>query len=337
MPQGDIRTKQRRLSGHWWVHSFDFALGFYAVTIPKAIHPYLAYYVEGRGFQTQKQMPFGLTSTPSTFAHVIVEKLGDLLPNLEIELLVDDGGMAGNNFEDMINHTRQFFTRVRESSLSLSAKKSEFFMTEIMFAGSRVGPDGVQPDKTKLTAIVDWCQPPDILNLSRFLGLAGYFRDLVKGYVKIAQPLSDLIHGAEILRNAGKTAYRLALSKIKLANTWTSAHAESFLHLKKVLTSDPVLKAPRFDGTPFVVTSDGCKDGFGGMLAQRFMETRPGGRIIERLHPIAYASKRTSPAIAKYKLFLLEFAALKFCLDKFDSIIWDSVSKLRQTVKHCEM
>jgi hypothetical protein len=119
----------------------------------------LAYYVEGKGFYTQKQMPFGLTSAPATFAHVIAEKLGDILPKLEIELLVDDGGMAGDDFESMMKRTRQFFTRVHKSSLSLSAKKSEFFMTNIIFAGSRVGPNGVQSDSTKLTAIVDWRQP----------------------------------------------------------------------------------------------------------------------------------------------------------------------------------
>jgi hypothetical protein len=68
-------------------------------------------------------MPFGLTGAPATFAHVTAEKLGDLLPKLKIELLVDDGGMAGDKFNSMMEHTHQFFTRVRESSLSLSAKK----------------------------------------------------------------------------------------------------------------------------------------------------------------------------------------------------------------------
>ena len=97
MPQGDIRTKQRRLSGHRWIHGFDFASGFYAVTIPEELRPYLAYYVEGRGFHTQKRMPFGLTGAPTTFAHVIAEKLGDLLLKLNIELLIDDGGMAGDD------------------------------------------------------------------------------------------------------------------------------------------------------------------------------------------------------------------------------------------------
>ncbi|KAJ6590222.1 hypothetical protein B0H10DRAFT_2233705 [Mycena sp. CBHHK59/15] len=43
--------------------------------------------------------------------------------------------------------------------------------------GNRVGPDGIKPDLTKLTAIVDWDTPHDLLNLKSFLGLCGHFRD----------------------------------------------------------------------------------------------------------------------------------------------------------------
>jgi len=278
------------------VHGFDFASGFYAVTIPEKLQPYLAYYIEGRGFHTQKRMPFGLTGAPATFAYVTADKLGDLLAKLEIELLVDDGGMAGDEFESLLDRTRQFFTRVHETHLSLSAKKFEFFMTEIIFTGSKVGPDGVQPDATKLTAIVDWQQPPDLLNLSSFVGLAGYFRDLIKNYARIAQPLTDLIKRAAIPKNAGKAAYRVALRRVKLVNTWLVAHETAFLTLKNALTSEPILKAPRFDGTPFIITSDGCMEGFRVMLAQRFRETRPGEKVVDKLHPIAFASKHTSTA-----------------------------------------
>src|ERR1700676_5414526 len=143
-------------------------------------------------------MPFGLTGAPTTFGYVTADKLGDLLPKLNIELLVDDGGMAGDCFEDLLDRTRQFFIRVRESGLSLSAKKSAFFMTEIIFTGSLIGPNGVKPDTTKITVVVDWRQPPDILNLSCFLGLTGHFRDLIKGYAKIAQPLTDLMCGVNV-------------------------------------------------------------------------------------------------------------------------------------------
>jgi len=44
--------------------------------------------------------------------------------------------------------------------------------------------------------------------------------------------------------------------------------------------------------------------------------------VVRRLNPIAFASKRTSEAESRYKPFLLEFAALKFALDKFSDIIY---------------
>jgi hypothetical protein len=97
--------------------------------------------------------------------------------------------------------------------------------------------------------------------------------------------------------------------------------------------SKPVLKAPHFDGTPFIITTDGCMDGFGGMLAQKFTETWPGGKTIQKSHPIAFASKRTSVAEAQYKPFMLEFAALKYTLDKFNDIIWGFLVKIKMDCK----
>lgn len=43
---------------------------------------------------------------------------------------------------------------------------------------------------------------------------------------------------------------------------------------------------------------------------------------MEKLHPIAFASKHTSATKEHYKPFLLKFVALKFRLEKFDNIIW---------------
>ena len=62
--------------------------------------------------------------------------------------------------------------------MSISVKKSELFMPEIVFVGPRVGSDGVIPDTAKLTTIVDWWQPLNLLDLLSFLGLAGYFRGM---------------------------------------------------------------------------------------------------------------------------------------------------------------
>ncbi|KIK35567.1 hypothetical protein CY34DRAFT_28260, partial [Suillus luteus UH-Slu-Lm8-n1] len=66
---------------------------------------------------------------------------------------------------------------------------------------------------------------------------------------------------------------------------------EAFMELKKILVAEPVLKGPRFDGTPFIVTTDGCQDGFGAVLAQKNTSTLPSGKVVTATHPIAYASK----------------------------------------------
>lgn len=70
------------------------------------------------------------------------------------------------------------------------------------------------------------------------------------------------------------------------------------------------------------MTTDGCKDGFGAVLTQQFTTVLENGRTVTKLHPIAFASKRTSRTEEKYKPFLLEFAALKFALDRFSNITW---------------
>ena len=143
-------------------------------------------------------------------------------------------------------------------------------MMEATFAGGRVGPDGIKPDLTKLTAIADWRITKDLQNLGSFLGLTGHFRSLIKGYVTIAQPLTDLACNLELPKQKGKAAYAHAMKGFSLADLWKREHDHAFLKLKIALTCEPVLKGPKYDGTPFIVTTDGCKNGFAGMLTQKF-------------------------------------------------------------------
>lgn len=155
MPQGDIRAKQHALSGHRWVSTFDFAAGFYAVAVAEESRPYTAFYVEGRGYFWYKRMPFGLTGAPSCFNHLTATHLHDLLNNDILQLFVDDGGTADDHFQGMMNKLTLILTRVQECKLSLSPSKSKFFMTTAIFAGATVSPNGVTPDLSKLTAIIN--------------------------------------------------------------------------------------------------------------------------------------------------------------------------------------
>ncbi|KIJ08794.1 hypothetical protein PAXINDRAFT_59090, partial [Paxillus involutus ATCC 200175] len=65
---------------------------------------------------------------------------------------------------------------------------------------------------------------------------------------------------------------------------WCEEHTQAFIALKLALLSEPVLKGPKFDGTPFIVTSNGSKHGFGAILTQRFTTTFPSGKMVNRTH-----------------------------------------------------
>jgi hypothetical protein len=161
------------------------------------------------------------------------------------------------------------------------------------------------------------------------LGLTRWFRDLIKDYARIEQPLRDLIREVELPDKFSKTVYRRIMANHKLEGRWSDQHTAAFLKLKAIMTSEPVLKGPKWDGTPFIVTSDGSKDAFGAVLAQRSTTVLTSGKTVARLHPIAFASKRTSKTEEKYKPFLLEFA-------NFQMLYGASRLKWKLTAKHCE-
>jgi hypothetical protein len=78
--------------------------------------------------------------------------------------------------------------------------------------------------------------------------------------------------------------------------------------------------------------------GLAGFLSQPFTYTDSSGKEQVRWHPISYCSKRTSKSEERYEPFLLEFAALKFCLDEFDLYIYGSPIEIEtdcQALRDC--
>ncbi|KAJ3545753.1 hypothetical protein NMY22_g2311 [Coprinellus aureogranulatus] len=270
------------------------------------------------------RMPFGITGGPSEFAHFTALRLHDLIADGTCELFVDDGGSASDSYDEGMEKLHRNLERVRREKLSLAPSKMRLFMTEAVFAGATVGPKGVSPDIGKLSTVAQWPIPQDASHLEGFLGLTNWFRDLIRGYASIEKPLRDLLRAVPIPKGTKKSQYQRIMKSYKLAEVWKDEHTKAFMALKMRIVSEPVLCAPRFDGTSFILTTDGCVDAFAGVLAQKIKTTIPGGETVTRLHPIAdrFVSKQTSPSEEKYKPFLLEFAALKFAVDKFSDIIY---------------
>jgi hypothetical protein len=90
--------------------------------------------------------------------------------------------------------------------------------------------------------------------------------------------------------------YQAVMRNFKLLPVWKHEHTECFLQLKQKLLSEPALQAPWYEEVynhSFIVTTDGSKDTFVGVLLRTVL---PGRKVAVHRHPIAFVSKHTLPA-----------------------------------------
>lgn len=101
--------------------------------------------------------------------------------------------------------------------------------------GHIVSSDGVNPEPSKIQAILDWPIPKNITALRGFLVLTGFYRKFIQSYVSIAIPLTSLLR--------------------KNAFNWTPEATIAFNSLKLAITYVPTLALPNFT-QPFFLETD---------------------------------------------------------------------------------
>ena len=137
--------------------------------------------------------------------------------------------------------------------------------------------EGILVDPEKIREIEDWPVPKDVTDVRSFMGITGYYRRFIEGFSRIANPITSL-------QKKGKKF------------DWNSKCEESFKKLKTLLTSAPILRIadPNKD---FVVCTDACIDGLGGVI------TQDG-------HVIAYESRKLKIHEKNYVTYDLELAVV---------------------------
>ena len=136
-------------------------------------------------------------------------------------------------------------------------------------------------DPQNIEAIVNWKPPTNVSEVRSFLGLAGYYRKFVEGFLKIATPLTNLLKKDQ-----------------KFESFDTCQH--SFEELRQRLTTAPVLVLPS-GKDDYVVYNDASRQGLGCVLMQ-------DGRVI------ACASRQLKKHEQNYLTHDLELAAVVFSL-----------------------
>ncbi|QRV90579.1 Retrovirus-related Pol polyprotein from transposon [Ceratobasidium sp. AG-Ba] len=314
-----LAAMQRKVAGHRWISVMDFMAGFNVVPMAPESVPYTRFHVNGQGYYMYLRMPFGLSGAPTTFCEMVSAALHNLI-GTDIKVWMDDVAAPCNEFETGLRGLRNIFVKCRAHGLSLSPAKTVLFMTEARFAGARCSRQGVHLDLSKVESILKWPEPKSALEVLGFLGSVGAFCSKIKDYAQIAQPLSDLTRDVRPPQTQSKrNVYKQALKDTRV--TLNNKAKLVFVRLKTILTSDPITCAPIYNGQLFTIATDSSKFGSGAVLLQEWDKVDSSGTTRKVMYPVAFASKRTSHTEERYIPFLLEFAALKFGLDEFDSII----------------
>jgi hypothetical protein len=116
-----------------------------------------------------------------------------------------------------------------------------------------------------------------------FLGFANFYRRFIRDYSRVARPLTELTKGEA------------------KAWKWTTEGEQAFDELKLRFTTAPILA--HFDPTrPVIIESDASDFALGAVLSQRDNENR--------LHPVAFHSRKFQPAEINYEIHDKELLAI---------------------------
>jgi hypothetical protein len=230
-------------------------------------------------------MPFGLCNAPGTFQFYVNDVFRDYLDDF-MSAYLDDLLIYSKDLKEHKKHVRQVLQRLEENQLYLKASKCQFHQTQISFLGYTISEAGISMDSAKVEAVTSWPTPASILDVQIFLGLANFYRRFIKNFSKIIAPITRLL-------------------KKDVQFGWDKSANKAFKTLKKAFTSAPMLRHFDFN-RPAVVETDASDFAEGGVISQRDDHGN--------LYPVAFFSRKFSPAELNYEIYDKEMLAIVDCL-----------------------
>ena len=156
----------------------------------------------------------------------------------------------------------------------------------------QVSKQGVWPSGVNLQTIAECVLLQTYTEICAFLGLIGHYRQFIKGFTQIAQPLKE--HLAR--EGASRKSEWVSLSEDAL---------ETFQALKQACMSTPILAFADYT-KDFLLKTDASKEGLGVVLSQKQADGW--------YHLVAHGSWALTAHEKNYHSTKLEFLALKWAI-----------------------
>lgn len=271
--------------------TLDLHSGFFQVELEESSRPYTAFTTSSGQFAF-KRMAMGLRNSPLTFMRLMNSVLAGLI-GTSVFCYIDDVILASKSITEHLDTLSDIMSRFAKAGLTLKLSKCQFLKREIKFLGHKVDKYGIHTLDDKIHAIKQFPTPTSVDDVRRFVGLAGFYRQFIKDFSKIAQPLTSLL-------------------KRNVEFIWSKDCENAFATLKQALCNAPVLAFPNFD-KEFLLCTDASNIGIGSVLMQRDNNGK--------CRAIAYASRVLNKAERNYSVTHREALAVVWSLRHFRDII----------------
>jgi hypothetical protein len=106
---------------------------------------------------------------------------------------IDDLATGGFSHSEAAQKAKNMLQMLGKRGLKAGANKIHMGLTKIKFLGFLIENGELKPDPDKVSAIERLLPPQTRTQLRSFLGLTGYYREFVRGYSKLARPLTLLL------------------------------------------------------------------------------------------------------------------------------------------------
>jgi hypothetical protein len=172
---------------------------------------------------------------------------------------------------------------MREHKLYLRPGKCEFEKTKIEYLNVIISRNKVEMDPVKIAGVVDWPTPSNKKEVQSFVGFVNFYQQFIPGFSHHVHALFDL-----------------TMKDVRFI--WGLPQEDSFMKLKELVTSAPVLVLPNND-LPFRLEADGSSIATGAVLSQQQVDDNAW-------HPIAFLSKALNLVERNYEIHNTEMLVI---------------------------
>jgi hypothetical protein len=110
-----------------------------------------------------------------------------------VMVFIDDILVYSRIEEEHEEHLCLALQKLQEHRLYPKLSKCEFWMKQVAFLGHVISKGGISVDPSKVQDVLSWNAPTSVGDILSFIGLAGYYRRFIKGFLKISKPMTKLL------------------------------------------------------------------------------------------------------------------------------------------------